>query len=86
VSAQLEEPPNLPHEQQSFFDPTVYQESYFSVAGKNKHSTDRELEPGQQVSGRFTGAVVGLNLVDFANEKKSPSRVFQIVADYVELD
>ena len=87
MSASLAVAPDSPEDEQlEFFDPRVYKQDLFSLAGANKHATDRELRPAQQVSGRFTGTVVGLSLEDFGNEKKTPTRVFKIIADYVELD
>jgi hypothetical protein len=77
----------MPEEGQlDFFDASVYKEHLFSLSGANKHATERELRPAQRVSGRFTGAVVGLALENFADESKVPTRVFKISADYVELD
>jgi hypothetical protein len=78
--------PEMPEGQLEFFDPSVYKESLFSLAGANKHSTDLELAPGQQVSGRFTGTVIGLSLEGFASMTATPTRVFKITADEVVLD
>jgi len=72
--------------QLDFFDASVYRENLFSLSGANKHATERDLQPGQQVSGRFTGAVVGLSLEGFASQTDSPRRVYKVIADYVELD
>lgn len=86
ASEALAEPPNYSTEQLEFFDVSVYKQSLFSLSGANKHAADRELAPGQQVSGRFTGAVVGLSLEGFASETSEPTRIFKITADFVELD
>lgn len=75
-----------PQEQLGFFDAGIYKQDLFSLSGANKHSTDRELRPGQQVSGRFTGAVVGLKLEGFASDDKKPTRIYLVTADYVQLD
>lgn len=71
--------------QLSFFDARAYKTYLFSLAGANKHSTEAPLKPGQHVSGRFTGTVVGASLEGFGSDTDSPRMVFKISADFVEL-
>lgn len=60
-------------------------DSLFSVSGTSKHSTTRDLEPGQFVEFKGSGVVVGVSFEGFADDTKTPVRLFKVQCDYLEL-
>lgn len=60
-------------------------DSLFSVSGTAKHSTTLDLEPGQLLDFKGSGVVVGVSFEGFADDTKTPVRLFKIQCDYLEL-
>lgn len=88
MSAELAAVPSVPTEaeQLDFFDRNTYKVSLFTLTGTQKHATEIDLKPGQHVSGRFYGAVIGATIEGFAKDNEKPTIVYKIAADQVELD
>jgi hypothetical protein len=61
-------------------------ESLFSVSGTSRHSTDKhDLEAGQRVEFRGSGAILSVVFEGFADESKVPVRIYKVTADNLEL-